>query len=294
MLKIIAILLTAISLRPAKAAQPSAIEALAQQSGQDAPNFARFSSRYNMLIGDPITTPKYVPANLLGAPMYVVPLPAILDSLRNTKVSFMAGNVRVHVFGSKAQNNNGKTGWFLEFYAEGSKKPLFCNVWKIVRIPLIKRKDSSVIEINSRKYEIYIDGPKRRLVITPMQTGESRTIFTSDQLEHFVYETGYPVRMGGTEYRVIYTRDFVEKNNEFAGYSSDRSIVFLFMDQGELKGYHFYERDLRRANVLVTTPQQSSSDENRTHGALTLGLRVNLMGNLEVYYPINSSSIRQR
>lgn len=201
-----------------------------------------------------------------------IPLAPLLDGVRATKATFRAGGVVVHVFGGKSQN---KKSWFVGFMPEGGDAQ-FRNGRKMIHWVMLNR--TVHFEIAGRKYSSWIEGKltdkmNSRLFVADDKTG-ARSSWTVQQLSDFAYDAGYPVVLGGKEYRLMYTRDFNEDDNgEFAGYTGDRSISLISREGGKMTGYHWFEREIPADRVLVSTPKAVGAD-SASAGAVTFGLRL--------------------
>ncbi|MDE1977202.1 MAG: hypothetical protein KGL04_07870 [Elusimicrobia bacterium] len=272
----------------AAAAQPSgfaALESLRAQAGfsQRPMGIARLQRR---LAEISLEQPHDVPLTSAQRPLAEVPLPRILDAIKNTNSTFIAGGVRVHVFGIKSLQNS----WFLGFWPENSANPILVrgkemiHHWPFWSGTLHPR-------INGESYSVYIQAK----ILSPMQSNVilspkhgPRTVFTIAQLVENAYEAGYPVRIAGQDYRVFYNRDFTQNaSGDFGGYTGERSIVFLYKDGDSAKGFQFFESRIPHGTrqILVSTPSEESSDQNASGNGLTLGLRIDYQGNLQIYYP---------
>ncbi|MBI5239931.1 MAG: hypothetical protein HY926_05635 [Elusimicrobia bacterium] len=235
--------------------------------------------------------PARVPLQSLGEPLYSVPLPSLLNNIRAAPAVIQAGAARVHVFGDKSQN---KGTWFLGFAVE-SGGVAFRNGKKMLRYKaggiLPVKGGSAQVSAGDRQYTVYIQGQLKnrmqsKVVFEPREPGAPRTVFTVQQLSEAAYLAGYPVRLGGTEYRLLYSENFREDAaGEFAELTGDRSIVLLKREGGRFTGLHWFERDIPRDSVLVTAPRAANSDDAYEQGALALGLRLGPAGELLVYYP---------
>jgi hypothetical protein len=224
-----------------------------------------------------------------GAPIRTIPLAPLLDAVRETKATFRAGNVVVHVFGGKSENDK---NWFVEFAPEGAGAQFFKGSkmihWSIVL------NGTAHFEIAGRKYSAYIQGkakPSERmqsvLIVQPDDKSEPQSRWTIQEITDDYYAAAEPLSIGGKEYRLTYTRDFNEDGNgDFSGYTADRSIVLMTCEGGNTIGYHWFEREIPRDRILVSTPKAVGVDDE-TAGKLTVGLLVNPAGALEVYAPRN-------
>ncbi len=289
-LMLIAGLILAASLQSAAPAQAiPALEMLPQIASEDGRplDFSRFAPEPHPVAP---AAPHVVPAGTLGAAATVVPLSRIFESMRATRTVFYAGGVPVHIYGGKSENNLGLTGWFLQLYPEGAPDVLYFNGAAMAHV-LVKFWGSSRVEINGAQFSMHMDisigdPPSSRLEIEPKKPAGAKISFTAGEIARGTYETGYPLRLGGKEYRVFYGRCYLSQGAQFAGYSPNRSIVLMFPDGKSYSAYTFYEKDIPRGGILVSTPEKSLADEKKTPGDLTLGLRIDPSGDLEVYYPI--------
>jgi hypothetical protein len=235
---------------------------------------------------------RVVPLGSLGAPAAVVPLDRLLNGVRATKTVFYAGSMPVHVFGSKSENNLGLTGWFLQLYPEGATNELFFNGVAMSRV-LVKFWGSGRAQINGMEFDMHLDinlgdTSSSRLEIDQKKPAGAKISFSAAEIAKGAYATGCPLRLGGTEYRVLYGQNYWTKGEQFGGYTANRSIVFMFSDGKDFSSYSFLEKDIPRDGILISTPPKSLADEKKSPGNLTLGLRLDPAGNLEVYYPIRA------
>lgn len=230
-------------------------------------------------------------AGALGSPLYSIELAPQLNRIRQTAASFQSGRWRVHVFGDKSQN---KKNWFIGFAVDG-QPPIFRNGRKMLRYKLgglVSVANGTVyFWIDGRQYAAYLKGQlshrmQSRVVIEPMQKGEAKTVFTIQQLSDAAFAAGLPLRIGGVEYRLLYSDNFAEDaSGEFGSWTGDRSIVLMYRAaDGSYKGYHWFEREIPSDRILVATPRAADSDDGYEAGQLTLGLRL-AGGRLEIYYP---------
>jgi hypothetical protein len=149
------------------------------------------------------------------------------------------------------------------------------------------------MQINGREFEMHMDinisdPQSSRLEIDPKKPAGARTSLTAGDIAKDSFETGYPLRLGGTEYRVFYGRGFWSQGEQFGGYSGNRSIVFMFRNGNDFSAYSFYEKNIPHDGILISTPPKSMADDKKVPGDLTLGLRINQNGNLEIYYPAHN------
>jgi hypothetical protein len=254
-------------------------------------NFAAFKAAP---VQAAVAQPVQVPAESLGKPLYTIPLVPLLNNIRGTRAMFRAGNTAVHVFGNKSEN---KGSWVVGFAAEDGAL-VYKNAFKMLRyeagaLPIMK--GSAQIRMGGRDYNVYVEGRisnrmQSQVIIEPLErdTGEDKAVFTIEQLSNAAYLAGYPVRIGGVEYRLLYSEDFNEgADGQFSGLSGDRSLVLLRSENGKLSGFHWYERELPRNGVLVETPRAANSDDGYDQGRLTLGLGLTGAGELRIYYPVD-------
>jgi hypothetical protein len=222
-----------------------------------------------------------VAPNAYGKPIQSIPLAPLLDNARGTKAAFRAGNVVVHVFGGKSAN---KDNWFIGFAPEGAEDQFYKGS-KMIHWVFLNR--TVHFTIAGRKYAAYIEGKatdKMRSVVTvePADKSEAKSSWTVQELSDDAYAAGTSVTLSGKEYRLVYSRDFTENDKgDFGGYNGDRSIVLLSKEDGKLVGYHWFEREIPRDRILVSTPKATGADDDEA-GKLTVGLRLNA-GSLEIY-----------
>lgn len=285
------LLLAACLQPPARAQAPAAALLLPEFAGQA--NRSLDFSRFSPDATPPAQTgPHIVAVGSLGAPAAIVALAPLLNAIRATRAVFYAGSVPVHIYGSKSENNLGLTGWFLQLYPEGAPDELFFNGASMARV-LVKFWGSSRLQINGREFDIHLDiditNPQSsRLEIDPKKPSGPRISFTAGELAKDSYETGYPIRLGGTEYRVFYGRGFLSNGEQFSGYSGNRSVVFMFRNGKDFSAYSIYEKNIPHDGILVSTPPKSLADDKKVPGDLTVGLRLDPGGNLEIYYPVRN------
>ncbi len=280
-----AVLLGAVLALPARAQSPSALRSLELQAGVGA-GFIHFA---------PLHFPAYEMANpALGRPIYTVVLPPILDADRRTSAVFMAAGVPVHVFGTKSEN---RKSWFIEFWPENAARPIFVKGNKLPRIKVLGLSllnDAMTMKFNHIPYRVYIDlcvsdTMQSRLVIKSMDgRGESATFLIADMVRD-AYETGVPLRLGGKDYRLIYSRNFIEDGNGgFARYSGDNLLVFMTLDGDKVGGFHVLDTDIPRAGagVLVSAPSEARQNSKDSPDQTTVALSRDAVGNLKIYYPV--------
>ena len=264
----------------------SALQALQAAAGVSG-NFIHINRLRQGLAAMPSAGPDHLPVRSVGKPLAEVPLPGLLDAIRRTDTVFMSGGVPVHVFGIKSLQNS----WFLGFWPENAVNPILARGKEMIHHwPFW----SGTLHpwINGQPYSVYVQAK----ILSPMQSTliiapkrGPRTVFTIAQLISNAYQVGYPVRIAGRNYRVFYNRDFTQNAaGDFGGYTGDRSIVFLYKDGDSAKGFQFFESKIPHGTpqVLVSTPQEETSDENGNQTGLTLGLRIDYVGNLQIYYPV--------
>jgi hypothetical protein len=221
----------------------------------------------------PQESPRAEPA----APLYEIELAPLLGNIQRTASLFDAGGVRVHVFGDKSRNRN---EWFVGFAPEGGV-PVFRKGKKMLHWYLIDR--TVEFAINGIEYRAYVEGSVRhrlssRLVVE--RKGKARgeaPAFSSTigELSQNAYLAGYPVRLNGAEYRLLYSENFNEDSNgDYAGLTGERSIVLMYRDGTKYSGLHWFEHDIPTAAMRVFTPQAVGVDDERGPGALSVGLRL--------------------
>ena len=270
----------------AQAQDFSAVQALQASAGVPG-NFINISRFRQGLAEVPPIQPGYLPLRSAGKPLAEIPLPGLLDAIRRTASVFTAGGVTVHVFGIKSVQNS----WFLGFWPENDANPILVRGKEIIHHwPFWS--GTLYPWINGQPYKVYIQAKilspmQSTLIITPKHG--PRAVFTIAQLVSNAYQIGYPVRIAGRDYRVFYNRDFTQDAaGDFGGYTGDRSIAFLYKDGDSAKGFQFFESKIPHGtpSVLISTPQEETSDENGSQTGLTLGLRIDYGGNLQIYYPV--------
>lgn len=223
----------------------------------------------------------------LGAPLHEIELAPLLNNIRRTAAAFRAGNAVVHVFGDKSENKN---EWFIGLTIDPSDT-MFKKGWKILHYWLKPGAETWRVDIGGRMYDVRIDGQLRhrmqsKVVIEPEDKSEAKAVFTIQQLSDAAFAAGLPVRIGGTQYRLLYSQNFNEDGSgDFAGYTVDRSIVLMSRNEkGELKGYHWFEREIPEGQILITTPRAADSNDGYQADSVTLGLSRS-GGKLRIYYP---------
>jgi hypothetical protein len=229
--------------------------------------------------------PRVLPPGSLGRPAAVAPLPSLLDNIRRTAAAFRAGSATVRVFGAKSANRN---NWFVGFAEDGGDAQ-FRDGRAMIHWYFIKRTQR--VEFGGRGYSVYIDGSvtdhlASRLVVKPDDRSEGRSSWSIRELSDDAYAAGWPVTLGGREYRLLYSRDFDEDaRGEFAGYDGGRSIVLMWRDGGGYHAYHWFQREIPSGRVLVTSPAAAGAD-GLAPGSVTLGLSLTPSGALELYGPL--------
>ncbi len=229
--------------------------------------------------------PRLLDPGSLGAPAAVVPLPSLLDNARRTAASFRAGAETVRVFGAKSENKN---DWFVGFAVDGGDAQLR-NGRGMIHWYFLKRTQH--LTIAGRRYDAYIDGSvtdhlSSRLVIKPEDPSEAVSSWSIRELSDDAYAAGWPVTLGGREYRLLYSRDFDEDaNGDFGGYNGDRSIVLMWREGGTYRAYHWFQREIPAGRVLVSTPPAAGAD-GLLPGSTTLGLSLTPAGELRLYFPV--------
>jgi len=281
-----AVLLGAVLALPARAQTPSALRSLELQAGVGA-GFLHFAPlRIPM---DGLTNPA------LGRSIYTVPLPPLLDADRRTAAAFMAGGVAVHVLGSKSEN---KKSWFIELWPENAAQPIFVQgnklpCLKVLGLSLLK--SALTVTLNHIAYRVYIDlcmqdMMKSRLVVKPADgQGASATFLIADLVQD-AYQTGVPLNIGGKNYRLVYSRNFIEDDDgNFAGYSGGNLLVFMTLDGDKVGGFHVLEKDIPRtgAGILISTPSKDRRNSKDSPDGTTVGLSLDAAGNLKIYYPVS-------
>jgi hypothetical protein len=172
---------------------------------------------------------------------------------------------------------------------------IYKNGWKMLRWMI--KKGSAQFSIEKHDYRIYVDGQlsdkmHSKLVIEPLGGGESKTLFTVEQLAEAAYLAGYPVRIGGTEFRLLYSENMNEgSDGEFSGFTGDRSIVLLRRENGKLVGLHWFERELPLNGVMVGTPRSAHSGDcdKPAQAVPVFGLGLSAARELRVFYPVDPS-----
>ncbi|HVA65569.1 MAG TPA: hypothetical protein VNK24_01430 [Elusimicrobiota bacterium] len=280
-----AILLGAALVLPARAQTPAALQSLELQAGVGA-GFIRLT---------PLRIPVDGLANpALGRSIYTVPLPPLLDADRRTSAAFMAGGVPVHVFGTKSEN---KKSWFIEFWPENAAQPIFVPgsklpCLKVLGLSLLR--SALTVKLNGISYRVYIDVSvpdmmQSRLVIKPADgQGPSATFRIADLVQD-AYQTGVPLNIGGKDYRLVYSRNFIEGNGGFERYSGDNELIFMTLDGDKFGGFHVLEQDIPRtgAGMLISTPSKDRQNSKDSPDGTTVGLSRDAAGNLKIYYPVS-------
>lgn len=217
----------------------------------------------------------------LGKADETIHLAHLLDNGRRASTTFKAGNTVVHVFGTKSQN---KKEWFVGFAPEGEDAQ-FRKGKKMLHWVFINR--TVHLEIAGRAYSAWVEGKATdrlhsKLIVEP-DGGGARAEWTVDDLSASAYAAGAPVKVGGREFRLLYSRDFVEDGKgDFGGYSGDRSIVLMYKDGSSYSGFHWFEREIPSDKILVATPRSAKADDSYAAGSFSLGLRL-ANGVLELY-----------
>lgn len=227
-------------------------------------------------------TPQYADPAALGAPVATADLSSILDNPRRARTTFTLGGTTVRVFGGKSRN---KKEWFVGFAPEGGEAQWF-NGRRMIHWAFLNR--TVRVEIAGRAFKAFVKGKltdKMNSVLrVEPEDGSPAVQWTVRELSDAAYDAGFPVRFGGREYRLMYTRDFDQDGDgEFAGYAGDRSLSLMTRRGGTLVGYHWFEREIPADRVLLSTPKAVGADESGA-GDLTLGLRRN-GATLELYAP---------
>lgn len=218
-----------------------------------------------------------------AAPAARIPLAPLLDNVRGTRAAFRARNgAVVHVFGDKSVN---KKNWFIGFAEESAPDAQFRQGKKMLHWMVLKR--TVHFDLGGTRYDAWIEGKATDkmhsvVVVEPSDHRGPRATWTVQELTDDAYDAGYPVTLAGREYRLLYTRDFDEDvNGEFSGYTGDRSITLLTKEGGSVAGLHWFEREIPRDRVLVTTPKLNGADDARA-GTTVLGLKLD-GSTLELY-----------
>ncbi len=265
-----------------------------EQAGASVDEAVQLGSFKRAPAASPLTKPAFVAPGALAAPLYEIPLAPILNNIRRTAATFRAGGELVHVFGDKSENKN---EWFIGLAVEDVETE-FKKGWKILHYWAKFGSETWHVELGGRMYAVHIDGQLRhkmqsKVVVEPADKNEPKSVFTIEQLSEAAFAAGLPVRIGGTQYRLLYSQNFNEDaQGNFAGYTVDRSIVLMFRNErGELKGYHWFEKDIPERAVLVTTPRVAGSEDSYEAGQVTLGLRL-AGGKLQIYYPVAAPPTR--
>lgn len=217
----------------------------------------------------------------VGAAAASVRLDPILDAIRRGRVEFKTGTTTVRVFGVKSRKKN----WFVGFAADDGETVMI-NGHRMLHWAFIDR--TAKFKIAGRAFSTWVEGKATdkihsRLVVSPDDAPQTRWTWTIEQLSEDAYETGTPVTIGGRAMRLVYTRDFDEDSHgDFAGNASDLSITLLAKENGQIVGYHWFEREIPSDSVLVSTPKQAGADAS-TQGSFTVGLRMGPGRTLELY-----------
>lgn len=229
----------------------------------------------------------------------VVPLPALLNNMRASRAVFKAGDAVVHVFGVRAENNPGLSGWYIGFSVEGGETVFFKGADALHLRKLGIGPDRHLaIKLNGRAFDLQVkvaitNTMKSRVVITPMEKGAAPIEFTVAQLAAGVYEAGYPVSLGGRDYRLLYTDNIVEVPGTETDPmptggrvvpSANRAIGLLFLDgKGGVSGYGWLERSIPRGNPLVTWTVAKGADADGDPGP-ALSVMIDAQGSLDLRY----------
>lgn len=229
---------------------------------------------------------------VMGAPAATVELDPLLDNMRRTPTAFQVGGKTVRVFGDKSQN---KKSWFLAFAEEGSGLDAqFRKGEKLLNWGFVMRGEAEVT-LDGRPFRVKLNGQLRnrmqsKIEIEPKTKGSTdpKVTITVQQVSDGVFAAGHPVRLGGRDFKLLYTRNFYESDRgDFAAYSGDRSIVLMFRQGGKLMGYHWFEAAIPKdETVLIATPRAADEEDGGQVGTFTLGLRMGPRRALELYYPV--------
>jgi hypothetical protein len=240
-----------------------------------------------------------VEAMLDASRRVVVPLPSLLNNMRRTPAVFKAGGALVHVFGVRAQNNPGLTGWYIGFAVDGGETVFFKGADALHLRKLGVGPDRHLaIKLNGQAFDLQVkvaitNTMKSRVVITPMEKGALPIEFTVAQLAEQVYEAGWPVSLGGRDYRLLYTENILEIPGTDAAPappggrvapSSDRVIALLFLDgKGGVSGYGWLERLIPRDRPLVTWTVAKGADADGDKGP-AFSVMIDAQGRLDLRY----------
>jgi hypothetical protein len=225
----------------------------------------------------------------------LVPLPRILNNMRRTAVTFKAGGADVHVFGLKAQNNSGMSGWYVGFAVEGGETVFYRGYDALHLRKLGVGPDRKLrIVLNGRPFELQVKASMlrpmtSRVVITPLEPGVPPVEFTVAQLADGVFAAGWPVTLEGREYRVLYTENIVETgaSGEDAApggrvrLSGDRAIALMFKDKGGVSAYGWLERNIPRDRPAVTWTVAKGADSDGDPGP-ALSAMIDAEGRLDL------------
>lgn len=216
------------------------------------------------------------------SPAATVRLSSILDNVRRTSAKFDTGQDVVHVFGDKSQNKN---EWFIGFAPENADAQFYKGK-KVLRWWPVFR-GSVNFEVGGRKYKAQLDGSLTNRMgsklVVEAEDGRQKVSWTIAQLSKAAFEAGSPVTISGREFRLLYSQNFDESaSGDFVGYTGDRSIVLMYKSGDKYEGFHWFEREIPRDTMLVSTPRAAKADDTYAAGAFSLGLRVT-NGVLELY-----------
>ena len=222
------------------------------------------------------------PSGSLDAPTAVAPLPSLLDNLQRTRAAFHAGATVVHVFGEKSRN---KGDWFIGFAPEGGSAQ-FQPGRKMIHWMMLKR--TVHVWLAGESFSAYIQGDvsnrmQSRLVVAPDDRSGPASSWSIQELTDDGFEAGWPVALGGRDYRVFYTRDFNQNDaGDFSGWTGGRSITLVARDGARYSAFHWEESDIPTDAVLSVCEKPAFADR-ADQGPLALGLRRRADGALEIY-----------
>lgn len=231
------------------------------------------------------------PPGSLGAPTAVAPLPSLLDNLQRTRATFRAGATTVHVFGEKSRN---KGDWFIGFAPEGGSAQ-FQPGRKMIHWMMLKR--TVHVWLAGKSFAAYIQGDvsnrmQSRLVVAPDDRSGPAASWSIQELTDDGDEAGWPVTLGGRDYRLFYTRDFNQNDaGDFSGWTGGRSITLVARDGTRYSAFHWEESDIPTDSVLSVCKKPAFADQ-ADQQPLALGLRRRADGALEIYD--RSSAVARR
>jgi hypothetical protein len=233
-----------------------------------------------------------------------VPLPELLNNMRRTPNKFKAGAADVSVFGVRAQNNPGLAGWYIGFSVNGGEAQYY-KASDALKIKVMGLGPNRHLEIwlNGLAFDLQIDvvktdTMKTRVVITQKVRDARPTVFTVEQLAEGVYQAGWPLTIGGREYRLLYTENIEEvppvpdRSGKVAKVplggnvrvSGERVIAIMFRDaKNGIAGYGWMERYIPKDQPMTTWTIAKGADADGEPGP-AMSVMIDAMGHLDLQY----------